>query len=38
MELGGFYVKFERVLLENGGKFTDKMYKSSAVKFNKKQG
>ena len=27
MKLGGFYVKFERVLLENGGKFTGKNVK-----------
>ena len=30
MELGGFYVKFERVLLENGGKFMDKNIKNKA--------
>ncbi len=27
MELGGFYVKFERVLIKNGGKFMDKNIK-----------
>ena len=27
MELGGFYVKFERVLPEKRGKFTDKNVK-----------
>ena len=27
MELSGFYVKFERVLLKNGDKFTDKNVK-----------
>ena len=38
MELGGFYVKFERVLLKNGGKFINKnIKKSSTVKFDKKQ-
>ena len=27
MELGGFYVKFERVLIKNGGKFAGKNVK-----------
>jgi len=27
MELGGFYVKFERVLLKSGGKFMGKNIK-----------
>lgn len=27
MELGGFCVKFERILIKNSGKFTDKNVK-----------
>ena len=30
MELGGFYVKFERVFIKNGGKFMDKNIKNQA--------
>ena len=38
MELGGFYVKFELVLIKNGGKFMDKNIKNQArLNFDKKR-